>query len=266
MTDNLPAAAGDLLRADVESLSSIEAVQRVKAVDALVTTVHALAETQIMAAMWAIRRDHPEREDFLAFAGRHFADMPRFSPERCWLLARTWEAARGNADLRRLARERPDQAAALVEGFVDAGCEEGLDDLDESHRAVVREVYAAAPRKRMARIAQLLETEKAAADGRNPADVLRIETLEAERDRALEMAGEAGEARPGATAAELQDIERRLEPMAAGLVDAFNRGAVSESMRQRVLYAADMIQASLDRIAGAAHGVDGAPEWMRGDG
>ena len=224
-----------------ETLTAVQAAQRIRAWSDVLHTLSAVAEAQVMAAAWAIRREHPDRAAFDAFAARHLGGA--MDPGRAWTLAETWDAARRNRGLRALAARRPDDAAALVREYADASA----GHLDEDDRAVA-EILGAAPRKRRAALRELRAAARAAEGNRHPGDLRRIRELEAERDAAEVRAG----ARGADPAALLAEDEKRL----AARADEFDalRDRLSAPARDRLLRVADMAMGSIERIQTALSG------------
>ena len=250
----------------VASLDAVQAVQRIVALHGIARMVCTTIHGEVLEAAWVIRRAHPEREDFDRFVAAHgLTDVMR--PERAWLAAETWEAARRQRALRDLVASRPDEAIQFVAEFVAAGSTTTrLADLDDDDRRVV-ELVSQPPRRRAREIRRLIELDTAASEGRHPADVERIRTLESERDAAVERAQASGavtelgahpERQVRAAVESLREAESRLAEVAEGLVGAWDAARAGAGLRQRVLRMADMAEGSLERIVEA---VDG-----RGDG
>ena len=221
----------------VDGLPAVQAAQCIRAWREVLNAVSAAAEVQVMAACWAIRREHADRESFGAFAARHLDGL--LEPDRAWTLAETWDAARRNRGVRDLAASRPDEAVALVSGYAEAVPDGGF---DEDDRELV-ELLAAPPRKRRARLRELREEARAARESRDPEDVRRIRELEEERDR------RAASSRP-ATGDDPRDLvaeaEQRLTAAAEGLVA--RRGTLSTDARERLFLLADLAMGALERI------------------
>ena len=229
-----------------ESLTAVQAAQRILAWRDAVHTLSAIAEAQVMEAAWAIRREHSDRDAFGAFVERNLGDV--LDADRAWSMAETWDAARRNRQLRELARRRPEEAVAFVRDFAESA--DGA--LDDDDREAV-ELLSAPPRQRRARLRELQADARAAGEGRNPADVRRIAELEAERDEAVFQARLAG---PVADPAEtLAEDERRLAAR-ADEIDAL-RGKLSAAAADRLLRVADMAMGSLERIMSALQGGSG---------
>ena len=250
-----PAPGGtDRIGADIESLTALQAAQRVRAWHETLRTLSAIAEAQVMEAMWVIRREYPKRAAFVEFVA---ARVGIVAPRRAWLMAQTWDAARRNRNMRRLAETQPDEAIEFARGLVEAGQEERLANLDDDDREIA-EALTGTPRQRRSRLRKLLDAERAAATGRHPVDVKRIEDLTAERDAALVAAEAGGErtASPASLTADLQKVERTVATLAEAAAEALRAGAVGESARERLLRTIDLMIGSLDRISAAAMGLD----------
>ena len=222
----------------VDELSAVQAAQCIRAWREVLNAVSAAAEVQVMAACWAIRREHADRESFGSFAGRHLDGV--LGHDRAWTLAETWDAARRNRGVRELAATRPDEAVALVSGYAEAVPDGGF---DEDDRELV-ELLSAPPRQRRARLRELREDARATRESRDPEDVRRIRELEEERDRDARERHAAG---AGADPRELvAEAEQRLT--AAADVLAARRGTLSSDARERLFLLADLAMGALERI------------------
>ena len=138
--------------------TAIQAVWRIRAWHDAMRTLSAIAEAQVMQACWVIRREHSDRGDFDAFCAAQGL-APIMGAPQAWLMAETWDVARRQRPLRELAADRPTDAIAFVRGFVEAGHEEDLRELDEDDQRVV-EILAAPPRARRSKIRALLESHQ----------------------------------------------------------------------------------------------------------
>ncbi len=145
-------AAADALAAQPEPRTAVEAAARIRVWRDLLRQVGAVAEAQVMAACWAIRREHPDRGAFDVFIASHLADV--FAPDRAWLMAGTWDVARSSRPLRELTLTAPADAMAFVRDFV-AAVPDGVDSLDEIDREVVA-LEAAPPRARQRKLRELV--------------------------------------------------------------------------------------------------------------
>ena len=105
-----------------------------------------------LEALYMIRQEMPDSATFNAFVTEHTALKP--SEARRMVLA--WDVARRSRELRELAHRRPHEVMNLVRGFIDAGANvEELRAFGDSER-VVTEILSLPPRKRNARIRQLV--------------------------------------------------------------------------------------------------------------
>ena len=175
MTDQSPAALLALAEG-APPATAVEAIGRIRIWHEALKTLAAVAEAQIMEACWTIRREFPDRPQFDAVIDTNLSGV--LQPDRGWLMAETWGVARRQRDVRQLVSSQPDAAMRFVREFVDAGTAEQLELLDEDDQTMA-ELLSATPRQRRLRIRGLLAAERAAAAGRSPADIRRIEELEA---------------------------------------------------------------------------------------
>ena len=220
------------------------AVERILAWRSALTAISAVAEAQILACCAAIRREHPERDEFRAFVSRRLSGS--MDPDRAWLMADTWAAARKNRQLRELVARAPAEAIEFVRGMADALSDEEIEALDEDD-ARVTEILAAAPRSRRKRIRALLESDRAARDGRHPDDVRRIEDLE--RRAAPAPGGEFEAALSVRRLADaLSEHERALAETVDGIVA---HAAKSGPQHDRLLRLGDLIVGQIDRLSDA---------------
>ena len=225
--------------------NALEAAHRIRAVHETMVAISRIAEAQVMEAAWTIRREHPDRDAFERFVAERVGVL---APEKAWLMAQTWDAARGSPELRDLARTRPADAMDFVRGYVEAGLQERLGGLDETDRAAVR--LASQPRRLRAHMRDLVRQHDANRD--------RIEALERERDDAVaELVAERGgasrlDAHPMRAADDLRDAESRLAEIADRLAPVL--AAATESVRSRVLATNDLAMGHLERIAAAVYG------------
>ena len=257
MSNTLPALG--IEAGDPAAMTAAEAAQRIRAWHDALRHLSSMAEAQVMAAAWAIQRELPDRPAFDAFVGATLDGV--MTPDQAWLSAQTWDAARSNRGIRDLARTHPDRAVEFMRTLVDAGQADRVANLDEDDRAIA-DLAAAPPREFRSRLRRLYAAERHASAGRNPADVQRIETLTEERDAALAQVADADKvaAHPAAalTAAtsEMQEEEKRLAQLAERVDQALAGGAPSQAARDRLLRTVELAMSSLERIAGAAMGLD----------
>ena len=217
--------------------TAIQAVWRIRAWHDAMRTLSAIAEAQVMQACWAIRREHSDRPDFDAFCAAQGLGTIMGAPQ-AWLMAETWDVARRQRPLRELAADRPTDAIEFVKGFVEAGREEDLRELDEDDRRVV-EILAAPPRARRSKIRTLLESHQERLDLESPEPP--------PPPPPPNVSGEL-EARVG----ELQAAVRTLDRLAEAIPELLLRDAGNRARRERIPLYTDLGVGSLERIASAA--------------
>lgn len=218
--------------------NAVEAIGRIRVWHETLKTLAAVAEAQIMESAWVIRRQYPDKAAFEQLIERELDGI--LPPARAWLMAETWAVSRRQRDVRQLVSDKPHQAMRFVREFVDAGRMEQLELLDENDQ-MVAELLSATPRKRRARIRELIAAERAAAEGRSPADIARIEELEAAAAAPADMDNHPV-ARVGAQIEELHRIEGELFAVSEALTNGL---AGHISPRQQ-----DQLYAITDRIVG----------------
>ena len=237
------------LPADPARLTALEAAS---GLDAWATTRQQLVQitdVQIMLHADAIRREYPERAGFDAFCAEHVVAL---RPDQVWVLAQAGEAAQKNRNFRELARTRPGEAVALVQDLVEAGLEERVVHLDEDDHELAQVLTA--PRTKMRkRLRRMLDAERHARAGRNPADVERIQELAEERDAAVAALDEARKVTGLPTAAVNEVIAdlQRLESEAAADAERFPSLGATYAQRERALRAVDLIIGHMERISEA---------------
>ena len=217
--------------------TSMEAIARIRAWRSAMASLSAIAEAEVMAACWLIRREHQTRAAFISFFRRHDPDQC-ISGEHAWLMAETWEVSRRQRSLRELTTRRPDEAIAFVREFVDAGREADLEELDANDRKVA-EILSSAPRRRSARIRALIESHE---------ERLALEPPEAPPpppDPALQATGLEK------VIGELRSAVMRLEAL-TGVVAGLPVEPALRAEWGRVLALTDLGSGSLDTIAGVA--------------
>ena len=217
--------------------TAIQAVWRIRAWHDAMRTLSAIAEAQVMQACWVIRREHSDRGDFDAFCAAQGL-APIMGAPQAWLMAETWDVARRQRPLRELAADRPTDAIAFVRGFVEAGHEEDLRELDEDDQRVV-EILAAPPRARRSKIRALLESHQERLDLEPPEPP--------PPPPPPDVSGEL-EARVG----DLQDVVRSLDRLADVIPELLLRDAGNRARRERIPLFTDLGIGSLERIASAA--------------
>lgn len=237
------------VHADPARMTAVDAARGLDAWAATRQQLVQVTDVQIMLHAAAIRREYCERDAFDAFCREHVAAL---TPERVWLLAQTWEAAQKNRNMRELARTSPGEAVALVADFAEAGLEERLANLDEDDRELLR-ALSGPPKQMRQRLRQLVDAERCAAAGRNPADVRRIEALTEERDAAVAALADSEKVRELPTAAineVIVDLQRLEREFAADLEQFLQLGATT-AQRERALRALDLISGHIDRWSAA---------------
>ena len=225
--------------APADSLTALEAAQRIRAWRDTVQTLSALAEAQVMEATWAIRREHPNRAAFDAFVVRELDGA--LESDRAWSMADTWDAARRNRTLRDLVRRRPEEAITFVRDYAEATEHAGFGEDDRE----AAQLLAAPPRKRRAMLRELQAAARAGRKRRDPNDA--TVSRDPERDATATRVRTA--ARDGSPIEGLAEDARRL----AHRADEFDalRGRLSGSARHRLLRLADMAMRSVEQIKSA---------------
>ena len=264
LTAGLPGA----LDRPVSSLTAPQAVQRIHTWHTVLRTLSATAEREIMEAAWIIRREYPERGDFVRFVDEQGLTVS-ISADRVWIAAETWEVARRQRSLREMTATRPEDAMQFVADIAAAAGDAGLKALDDEDRDVIG-LLAQPARKRRAAIRTLIESQRAVADGRHPADVEHIRTLTAERDEALAEAERTRTVVPMADTSvghvmmlhrEASELLGKLTEVAAGF-EAFMEGEPPPGERSTALEnavagmtrLADDVSELGERISAAAFG------------
>lgn len=228
--------------------AALAAAQRIHGLYAAVRAVAAQAEAMVMEALWDIRREIPDRHAFEEFVIEH---TPLSDGRQAWLQAETWETARRSRHMRELASDRPQEAMRMVQGFLDAAAEDGLEMLGEDDVQVAA-IYAMPPRKRARAIRDLVESRRTVDSGRSPDDVERIAALTAERDEAVARLN-APTPETKEVLAELGAVESRLAEVAGRVAVLFVDGEpVPELARRRVLRWGDQLHETVDQILDAA--------------
>lgn len=226
-----------LLEEPPGDLSAIQAVERIRAWHEAMRRLSSVAEAQVMASCWAIRRAMPDRERFQVFVGGHLDGI--LEADRAWLMAETWDVARKQRSLHELAVDRPSDAIGFVREFVEAGREEDLRGLDENDRKVA-EILASPSRKRTAQIRVLLEShqERLALQPTDPPPPPPPPPDTASgMDKCIE---------------ELRELAHRLDGLAAKVPDLLAGDARNRGRRGRILPLTDLAIGALDNIAAAA--------------
>ena len=211
----------------------------------------AAIEAQMMEALHEIRRATPDEETFRAVV----AEMTPLRPADAARMVETWDVARRQRDLRELAQNRPREAMSLVRAFADAGAGD----------AEVTAVLALPPRKRNARIREMVRREQDGAGGHHPADREAIRALTEERDALagqVEALSNPPAAHPGQRWRSVVERVRQAEAVvadAAGEVVELCAAPADAPPAQTtpLLSLTDSLQASLDTLSGALLQRDG---------
>ena len=235
-------------------VASGSVLDELRRIQAICNTMHAVAqvlEVQLMESLWKISTEVSERPAFERLVGEH-TNLP---PDRAWLMAQTWEVARRNRDLRRLALNRPSEALALVEGLIENNLAEGAENLTDVDREMAK--FAAMPqRKKVAAIRELIADGQAAREKRHPADQERIRELEAERDAAVVEMGKARKVlpHPGGEIRQALDDLRAAESRLAEVAERLDvvLTAASGASRTEAIQITHLIQDAAARIEATA--------------
>ena len=143
-----PLAAIDL--GQIEELPALAAAGRILAWRSALASIWNTAEVEVMAACWAIRRHHPDREEFNVFV--HATLHGAVPPLLAWRLADLWSIARKHRQTRELALTRPKRATAFmldVARTLDIErTADGDPDLGVAEREILELVVAPAAKRR----------------------------------------------------------------------------------------------------------------------
>lgn len=262
--------------ADAEPPSVAAALARIRAWHSALRAVARVAEAQIMAACWVIRRAAADRGDFERLVAGELAGV--LAPDRAVAMAETWEVARRQRALRDLALADPGDAMAFVHDFAGAVGAERLRTLDEDDREVAA-LLAAPPRRRRAQLRALVRlrrgapaepaaspapadagpgpeaAEAAAAGGGGAADACGGEAADAPAPAA---------AKPERLVEALRALEGRLHGLADAVAASRPEPGWTPARRARLLRLTDLAVADLDRIAECAQGAGGAGDGAGG--
>ena len=257
-----------VLNRPAATLTAVQAVQHIRACVAITRTLVELARAQIAEAAWIVRREHPERVAFERFVTEQgIGDA--MSPGQAWREAEAWDVMRRQRPLRELAHNHHDEAVRLALEFVDGGGDTGA--LDEDDRRIT-EILSQPKRKRTELLREMVRAQRAAPEGRNPADVEQIRTLTEERDAAVrELAHKGGVVPMADTPAgrvqslygELVDIHTRMADIAVRY-EAALEGQPRPGAEPRPLAAAvsnmtglaDRLTEQAERITAASFGLE----------
>lgn len=223
--------------------------------------VAASIEAQMMEALHEIRRACPDEETFRAVV----AEMTPLRPAEAVRMVETWDVARRQRDLRELAQSRPREAMSLVRAFTDAGADDAEVVAFTAADAEVAAVLALPPRKRNARIREMVRLAQDAGGGHHPADREAIRTLTEERDalaETVEALSNPPAAHPGqrwrSAVERVREAEAALADVAGEVAELCAAPADAPAARTTSLLSlTDSLQASLDTLTGALLGADG---------
>ncbi len=259
MTDqNLPAHAGVHLTEtgtrEIERLPALAAAGRILAWRDVLVAIGTVAEVQIMAACWAIRREHPDQKDFGDFVYRALPSA--MTPTRAWQLADLWSIARRHRPALELVNGNPRRAELFIADFartldVDR-TEDGDPDLGPDEREIV-DLMMKRGKARREGLKAIAAERQAARQRRHPDDVARIAELEAERDVRAAAPEPPPAQRAAAALQTFADQEAALVDTARAIRELCAAGAFSEHMRQRLLRIADNANSTVAVIADAVH-------------
>ena len=234
------------------SPAAIAAAQQICAWHELSQRFAATCEAQVMEQLRTIRREIPDDRDFDEFVT---ARTP-LAPEQARLSVQAWSVARKSRPLRELV-SRSSEEVRLVGDLVRVFGEDGTVDLDAADQALV-EVAALPLRQQRKRMRALIEAGQAAGEGRHPADLERIRTLEAERDAARGTVVVDLDGHPGGQArtliSDLRSAESDLADLASRAEALFSLEGLHNKEREGAVRLADMLSESVDRIARLALG------------
>ncbi len=252
-----------------EPPSAAAALARIRAWHSALRAVARVAEAQIMAACWVLRRAAADREGFERLVAGELAGV--LAPERALAMAETWEVARRQRALRDLALADPGDAMAFVADFAAAAGAERVRALDEDDREVAA-LLAAPPRRRRAQLRALVRMRRGApaepaaapAPAANAGPGPEAAEAEAEGERVADARAVADAAGPPPEAVKPERPEQLVEALRAlegrlhGLADAVAATAAdpgwTPARRSRLLRLTDLAVADLDRIAECAQG------------
>ena len=235
---------------------AVAAAQRIVLVHGQVQHFARLAEAQVMESAWVIRRNIPDRRAFDAFVA---AEAPVLAPDKAWLMADAWEAARRNRGMRELVDADPAAAIDFVRSVVEAGAEERLAALDDDDREFL-DLARLPRRRRNEQLRKLLDVARVVDEGRDPVRE-ELEQMARERDEAKQALASGGDveslsshpqARLRDAAGELQEIEKSLAPLAERIEGLIAATEVPDAVRRRLVATGDLLMGALERIAAAA--------------
>ena len=224
MSHGLPdEAAAVQPQARAVPMSACQGARCIRAWSDTLRALSPIAAAQALEACWAIRNEYSSRETFDAFVRQHVRVL---SPDRAWLMAQTWDAARYHRELLMLAWSRPQDAIEFVRAFVEAGAEDLLRRPGDTV-AETAELLRLPRRKRRARVRVLLD---------RPGDPPRRTTSDA--------ASRTPETAAASPVDELQELERRLD----ALSQRFMKVKLSETELQKAEGLSALAMMALERI------------------
>ena len=241
------------LRTETAEPSSVEdAVARIRVWRTALQTISAVAEAQVMAACWVMRRQSRDRAAFERLVDDRLRGV--LSVDRAEAMAKTWDVARRQRSVRALAMDSPGDAVLFVRDFTEA-IPGDIEELDEDDRQIAA-LLAAPPRTRRARLRDMIQRRREAegSEPRNGPGSGRSSVPAGWAARAgnSTSSAEAAPAIPAANSpasmlSRLSGVEIELAGIATA-VEA-HRSAWPRSMREPFLRAIDRAQAMLDRCA-----------------
>ena len=232
------------------SMTALEAAQRICTLYETAQALSQIIESQVMEALWVIKRHLPDEKEFDFF----ISSRTPLKPREARLMVQTWDAARKNRELRELAQNKPSEALRLVQGFLGAGLEDKIETLDDDDK-VVASILSKPPRKRNAAIRELIEVKQSVKSGHHPADREQIKTLTAERDAAVAALEDSNVIdHPAAQIKTWFGALRKAESNLAALSKQAQEllPQADDLTRQRAARCADMAIESIEQIMGAA--------------
>ena len=223
-----------------------QAAARIHAIHDVMRALSVVAQLQLMESCWVIKSHCQLRVAFDAFLAEHGVDAV-LAPDEAWAMALTHDVQRRHHVMRDLVSARPAQAMQWVRGFVDAHCEERLDELDERDREVVSLLHGP-PRALRAKVRAWLAAEaRHTGTGGPPAEP---PPAPPEPPAAVHPGTRWREA-----VDRLRDADAALADVAGDVADlCATTGSAPAAQATRLLHLVDSLQASLDAIAGALVG------------
>ena len=224
MSQGLPdEAAAVQPQARVVPMSARQGARCIRAWSDTLRALSPIAAAQALEACWAIRTEYSARQTFDAFVRQHVRVL---SPDRAWLMAQTWDAARCHRELLMLAWSRPEDAIEFVRAFVEAGAEDLLGRPGDADRETA-ELLRLPRRERRTRLRALLDRPRDPPQ-RTPSDA----------------ASRTPETAAASPVDELQELERRLD----ALSQRFMSVKVSRAELQKAEGLSALAMMALERI------------------